>query len=92
MLMDLFPLSSPPKLCSSHALSCLLGLLGAAGHVVGEGLALRDVSLLGLGVVGVDGGRGRVAGVRLLLACVEGSGLIAEGGMSRHESSRGGKG
>ena len=43
----------------------LLALGSAALHVLLERLALRDVGLLGLGVVGVEGGRLRVAGVRL---------------------------
>jgi hypothetical protein len=43
----------------------LLALGSAALHVLLERLALGDVGLLGLGVVGVEGGRLRVAGVRL---------------------------
>jgi hypothetical protein len=43
----------------------LLALGSAALHVLLERLALGDVGLLGLGVVGIEGGRLRVAGVRL---------------------------
>ncbi len=43
----------------------LLALSSAALHVLLERLALRDVGLLRLGVVRVEGGRLRIAGVRL---------------------------
>jgi len=48
----------------------LLALALAARHVLLEGLGLRDVGLLGLGVVRVEDGRGRVTSVSLLLAPV----------------------
>ena len=46
-------------------LRLLLALGSAALHVLLERLALGNMGLLGLGVVGVEGGRLRVAGVRL---------------------------
>jgi hypothetical protein len=49
----------------------LLALGSAALHVLLERLAFRDVGLLGLGVVGVKGGRLRVAGVRLILCHIK---------------------
>ncbi len=45
--------------------SRLFALGRAALHVLLERLALGNVGLLRLGVVGVEGGRLRVAGVRL---------------------------
>ena len=48
----------------------LLALALAARHVLLEGLGLRDVGLLGLGVVRVEDGRGRVTSVSLLLSPV----------------------
>ena len=73
----------------ANVLECLLALGTAAGHVLLEGLRLGDVGLLGLGVVGVEGGGGGVTGVSL--GGVPGGGNVAGvlGGRARHAEGGG---